>query len=215
MSEALPAPDPSMFRALRKGDVYELDSPVRLARIYPTVGSHPMSWQQFRAAGPLPVGRFDHHEGDATRGIWYGAANRTATGHRVDALLGAVAETYADTHVIDRSASARHLVLCEPARALWLLRLDSTWLPAAHGNAAIFAGSRLRAQAWSRAIYDRYPDLDGVYYPASNHPDSACVALYERAATALTVPRLLRRLDEPGLRPYLQQVAYNLGWPLV
>lgn len=215
MSEALPPPDPARFRSLRKGDVYQLAAPIRLARIYPTAGAHPVSWQQFRTAGPLPTGRFDHHEDGATRGIWYGAANRTATGRRVDALLGAVAETCADTHTIDRSVNARHVVLCEPARALKLLRLGSTWLPAAHGNAAIFAGPRSRAQAWSRAIYAHYPDLDGLYYPSSNFPGSACVALYERAAGALTVPRLLRRLDEPGLRPYLEQVADDLGWPLV
>ena len=215
MSEALPPPDPSLFRALRKGDLYELTTPVRLARIYSTAGPHPVSWQQFRTAGPLPTGRFDHHADGKTRGIWYGAANRTTTGRRVDALLGAVAETCADTHTIDRSVNARHLVLCSPARVLRLLRLDSTWLSAAHGNAAIFAGSRPRSRAWSRAIYDHYPDLDGLYYPSSNHPGSACVALYERAATALTVPRLLRRLDEPGLRPYLERVAHDLGWPLI
>ena len=215
MSEALPPPDPSLFRALRKADVYELNSPVRLARIFPTGGTDPVTWQHFRNVGPLPTGRFDHHEVGATRGIWYGAANRIATGQHVDALLGAVAETYADTHTIDRSFNARHLVLCEPARALRLLRLDSTWLSAARGNAAIFAGARPRAQAWSRAIYDHYLDLDGLYYPSSNHPGSACVALYERAATALTVPRLLRRLDEPGLRPYLERVAHDLGWPLI
>jgi hypothetical protein len=64
-------------------------------------------------------------------------------------------------------------------------------------------------------IYRYYPDLDGLYYPSSSHPGSACVALYERAATALTVPRLSRRLDDPRLRPYLENVAHGLGWPLI
>ena len=108
MSEALPPPDPSLFRALRKGDLYELATPVRLARIYPTEGPHRVSWLQSRTAGPLPTGRFDHHEDGNTRGIWYGAASRTVTGRRVDALLGAVAEACADTHTIDRSVNARH-----------------------------------------------------------------------------------------------------------
>lgn len=92
---------------------------------------------------------------------------------RTAALLGAIAETCADTHTIDRAANGPSLVLCEPAAALRLLRLDSSWLAAAHGNAAIFAGPRSRAQAWSRAIYDHYPDLDGVYYPARRTPEPA------------------------------------------
>jgi len=29
---------------------------------------------------------------------------------------------------------------------------------------AIGTGPRPRAQRWSRAIYDAYPDLDGLYY---------------------------------------------------
>lgn len=215
MSEALPAPDPHLFRTLRRGDVYELDVPVRLARIYPTTGAHPVHWEQFRTVGPLAGGRFDHHVASADRGIWYGATNRTATGRNANALLGAVAETYADTFTIDRTVNGRHLVLCAPARPLRLLRLDSGWLSAAHGNGAIFTGPRPRAQEWSRAIYDHYPNLDGLYYLASNHPASGCVALYERAQDALITPLLLRPLTAPGLSRYLEQVADELGWPLV
>lgn len=214
MSESLPAPDPRLFRTRRRGDVYALDAPVRLSRIYPTTGAHPVAWNQFRTVGPLLVGRFDHHVTGADRGIWYGATNRTATGRSANALLGAVAETYADTFTIDRAVNGRHLVLCAPVRPLQLLRLDSGWLSAAHGNGAIFTGPRPRAQEWSRAIYDHYPDVDGLYYPSSNHPASGCVALYERAQDALSTPLLLRPLTAPGLSRYLEQVADELGWPL-
>jgi hypothetical protein len=214
VSETLPAPDPRLFRTLRRSDVYELDAAVRLARIYPTTGAHPVNWDQFRTDGPLAGGRFDHHVPADDRGIWYGATNMTATGQPVDALLGAAAETYADTFTIDRAMNGRHLVLCAPVRPLRVLRLDSSWLSAAHGNGAISAGPRPRAQEWSRAIYDHYPELDGLYYTSSNHPASGCVALYERAQDAITTPRLLRPLTAPGLTRYLEHVAYELGWPL-
>lgn len=213
MSEHLPAPDPSLFRSLRVGDRYQVGVDARLARIFATTGGHPASWNQFRTFGPLATGRFDHHMStEPGRGIWYGALNQTAHGRRVDALLGAVAETCADTHTIDRAVNGRSLVLCSPDAPLVLLRLDSGWLSAAHGSAAIFSGPRDRAQVWSRAIYDRYPDVDGLYYPSSNHTDSACVALYERAADRLTIPRLLRPLTEPGLSPFLERVSTELGW---
>ena len=132
-----------------------------------------------------------------------------------NALVGAVAETYADTFTIDRAVNGRHLVLCVPARPLRLLRLDSGWRAAAHGNGAISAGPRPRAQEWSRAIYGHYPELDGLDYPSSNHPASGCVALYERAQDALTTPLLLRPLTAPGLSRYLEQAADELGWPLI
>jgi len=214
VSESLPAPDPRLFRTPRRGDVYELDAAVRLARIYPTAGAHPLNWNQFRTVGPLGGGRFDHHVVGADRGIWYGAASRTPAGQHINALVGAVAETSAETFTIDRAVNGRHLVLCTPARPLRLLRLDSGWLPAAHGNGAIFTGPPPRAQEWSRAIYDHYPDLDGLYYPSSNHPASGCVALYERSQDALTTPLLLRPLTAAGLTRYLEQAAHELGWPL-
>lgn len=58
--------------------------------------------------------------------------------------------------------NGRTLVRCQPARPVRLLRLDSAWLAAAHGNAAIYAGPRPPAQEWSRAIYAHYSDLDGL-----------------------------------------------------
>lgn len=215
MSESLPAPDRTLFRPLRAVDVHVLASPVRLARLYPTSGPYPSAWNVFRAVGPLASGRFDHHEPGTARGIWYGAASRTPIGRHVDAVLGAVAETFADTFTIDRSVAGRYLALCLPGRPLRLLRLDSGWLASARGNAAIFAGPRPRAQAWSRAVYAHYPDLDGMVYPSSNHPVSTCVALFERAADALVEPALLVSLREAGLAPYLERIAGELGWPLV
>lgn len=82
-------------------------------------------------------------------------------------------------------------------------------------SAAISAGPRDRSQVWSRAIHDHYPDIDGLYYSSSDHPPSGCVALSERAADALTTPTLMRLLDDPGLRPFLEVSAEDLDWPLV
>lgn len=215
MTERLEAPDPTHFRALRTGDVYVVSHGTRLARVFPAGGLHPVRWDEFRTFGPVPNGRFDHHvASDPDRAIWYGALSETAGGRKADALLGAIAETYGDTHVIDRSVSGRSAVLCQADGPLRLLRLDSSWLSAARGNAAIYADDRAMAQQWARAIYDHYPDLDGLYFPSSNHPPSACVAVWERAPS-LTAPGLLRRLDHPGLLPHLTTISDELGWPIV
>lgn len=158
MSEQLPAPDPSLFRSLRAGDRYEVGADVPLARIFATGGGHPLGWNQFPTFGPLATGRFDHHtSADPDRGIWYGALNQTADGRRVESVLGAVAETCAVTHTIDRAVNGRSLVLCSPRAPLVLLRLNSGWLAAAQGNAAkadervIAAPSLDRAAAVLRA----------------------------------------------------------------
>lgn len=215
MSEFLPPPDRSRFRSLRDGDVYRLKAPERLARVFATKGPYPTTWDAMREYGPLPSGRFDHQQpGSPGRGIWYGSVSKLAEGQPANAVTGALAEACADTHVVDRSARGRSLVILEPIRPLKLLRLDSSWLSAAQGNAAIASGPRNTAQEWSRAIYEHYPTIDGVYFRSSNHPPSGCVALYERAVDALVSASLLMRLDNPGLLPYLQDSCEDLGWPL-
>jgi hypothetical protein len=81
---------------------------------------------------------------------------------------------------------------------------------------ALSSGPRPRAQRWSRAIYDAYPDAHGVFYPSSMHGNRPSVALYERALTALPpVPIFHRPLVDPALLPVLRRVAAQIGYGLV
>jgi hypothetical protein len=81
---------------------------------------------------------------------------------------------------------------------------------------ALSSGPRPRAQRWSRAIYDAYPDAHGVYYPSSMHGNRPAVALYERALSAFPpAPIFHRPLVDPALLSVLSWVASQIGYELV
>ncbi len=81
---------------------------------------------------------------------------------------------------------------------------------------AINTGPRSRARRWAQAIYDAYPDVQGISYPSSMHANRPAIALWERAAEALsTVPVFHRPLVDPALLPVLSRVAREFGYGLV
>lgn len=81
---------------------------------------------------------------------------------------------------------------------------------------AINTGPRSRARRWAQAIYDAYPDVQGIFYPSSMHANRPAVALWERAAEGLSpVPVFHRPLVDPALLPVLSRVARDLGYGLV
>lgn len=98
-------------------------------------------------------------------------------------------------------------------RDLHLLDLgDSDWVTRAGGNAAISSGPRSRARLWARAIVEHYGDrLDGVIYPSSHIPVGRAVALWAPAEHAAGGnPKLNLQLAHSGLRPAVEQFAYEL-----
>ncbi len=81
---------------------------------------------------------------------------------------------------------------------------------------AINTGPRSRAQRWSRAIYEAYPGLQGVWYASSMYANTPVVALYERAEPALApAPLVHRPLSDPALRSALQRIATTIGYDLI
>jgi hypothetical protein len=69
------------------------------------------------------------------------------------------------------------------------------------------------SQAWSRYFYGTptvYTEIDGiVYHNAHNHDDA--IALYERCADALSCSADdVLRLDDPYLRPLLQEACLRI-----
>lgn len=126
-----------------------------------------------------------------------------------------LAEVFQDVRVIDRSARDPWLVGFSLVRDVALLDLTGTWPTRAGASMAINSGPRPRAQRWSQAIYEAYPDLEGIYYPSSMHANRPAIALYERALTALPrAPVFHRPLADPALLSVLRHAARELGYGL-
>ncbi|HEX5533522.1 MAG TPA: hypothetical protein VFX33_07255 [Actinomycetales bacterium] len=126
-------------------------------------------------------------------------------------------EVFGPTRTIDISTFAPWFVLWRPTRPFLLLDLvDGPWITRCGGNGAISTGPRGAARAWSRRIYEQYPEVDGLYYQSSSLPSHRCIALYERAADALPLSyRLHMPLNHPGLRPALRRIAIKYDLRLV
>jgi hypothetical protein len=180
----------------------------RLWRIYFAGGAHPVTWRDFRHYGPTNA-RFDHHDTPPhtqPKGILYAAVDPVTC----------LAEVFQATRTIDRTASAPWLVAFDMARDVSLLDLTGPWPTRAGASMAISSGPRPRARRWSQAIYASYPAAFGLRYGSSMHANKPCVALYERARTAMPrAPLFHRALSDPALLLRLNAAATRLGYGLV
>jgi hypothetical protein len=177
-----------------------------------------VSWDEFRHVGPLGAMRFDHHlrrRHRQDRGIFYATVRRPRRGG-APALEACLAEVFQDGTTIDTNDREPWVVEFAPTRRVTLLDVTSGWTTRAGGNQAICSGARPPARAWARAIYEAYPDLDGIHYAAASYGPGHCVALFERAENAMPrTPRLHLSLSHPGLHSTLDQMAATLGYGLV
>ncbi|MFT3661839.1 MAG: RES family NAD+ phosphorylase [Gordonia sp. (in: high G+C Gram-positive bacteria)] len=221
MSEHLAGPDPSRFPPLNDEYVREIDVDVPLGRIYFADGEYPATWNGFRYFGPT-TSRFDHQEPpaalDPVRGVLYLAPSMNdARGDRMSSVETALLECFRDRGIVDVSTDRPYFALFTPVRRLRLLDLsDSEWVTVAGANAAITSGPREAARQWARAVYDRYDDVDGVFYATSNRPLSRSIALWERGADAFpTRPTLNMPLDHMGLRAAVESFAARVGLGLL
>jgi len=203
-------PEPPAAKQLARvaPEIRTFPAGARLWRIYFRGGRHPTFWDTFRSFGPTGS-RFDHHippPRSQSRGILYGA------------LAGptCLAEVFQQARVIDRTAADPWLVAFDLRTSLDVLDLTGIWPTRAGASMAIATGPRPRAQRWSRAIYDAYPHLRGLCYPASMHGNQPSVSLYERALGSLPArPVFHRSLRDPALLGLLNRTAKNLGYGLV
>jgi hypothetical protein len=208
----LPEPPPAATLRLVSPDVETLPADTRLWRIYFRSGSHPDTWDQMRYYGPLGSARFDHHLDPPKvqdRGILY-----AATGD--DAIATCVAEVFQDTRLVDTRRNEPWLAAFTLMEDVALLDLTGKWPTRARASANINSGPRPRCRRWSGAIYDAYPDLDGLYYASSMNGNEPAVALYERALKALPRSPVLNRplSDAPLLIP-VERIAAELGYDLI
>lgn len=234
MTETLPPPDLGLFPALSAAHVRIAPAGTLCGRIYAQAGAHPSLWDAMRTYGPTGT-RFDHHlpppRVQPDRGVLYAAIDTTSPpgpaepapraagpmGAHPPLLYTCVAEVFHDRGVLELSRDQPAFVLFRTVRPLRLLDLsDSDWVARAGGNAALTAGRRDTARDWARAIYDHYPELDGLLYSAATLPPGRGVALTERARTALPDrPTVNLPLTAPALRAELETYGHHLHLPLL
>lgn len=180
----------------------------RLWRAYFRAGRHPTFWDEFRSFG-LTRGRLDHHlpppsAGD--RSILYGAEQG----------LTCLAEVFQDRRLIHRASRNPWLVAFRIRRALELLDLTGLWPTRVGASMVINSGPRPRAQRWSRAIYEVFPKIEGLYYPSSMVANRPALALYDQATSAMpSAPAFHRPLSDPALLTLLRNVARDVGYGLL
>lgn len=207
-------PEPPIAAAMRgiPPDVKTLPAGTRLYRIYFRGGDHPVRWDRFRSFGPLPNARFDHHAEPPEiqeRAILYAAVWE-------DAVATCVAEAFQHTRLVDTRRLDPQLAAFSLSEDVPLLGLRDTWPTKAGASANINSGPRPRCRRWSRAIYEAYPDVCGLFYASSMNANRPAMALYERAARALPeAPDFNRPLSDAALLVPLERVASSLGYDLV
>ncbi len=204
-----PEPPSGEELARLEAAVKHLPAGTEFWRLYFRGGSHPGRWDEFRSWGPAGTARFDHHLPPPhlqERAILYTALHGPTC----------VAEVFQDTRVVDRYRREPWLVGFELGDDIYLLDLTGTWPTAAGASMAMSSGPRPRAQRWSRAIYEAYPHVQGIWYPSSMHSNRPAVALYERARSAVpTSPFFHRPLADPALLVPLRAIALEVGYGLV
>lgn len=182
-------------------------------RVFPRVGGFPSAWNRLRTWGPTSA-RFDHHlagpDGggvEQARGILYAASE----------IHTCLAEFFQATRVIDRTRDQVTLAAFALVRPIRLLDLWSPWVTRLGASGALSSDpTRATTRAWARALYDTFPDADGLRYESSMHPATAAFALWERAADALPAhPRFHRALQDPELSVVLLNAARRLHYKLV
>ena len=207
----LPLPLPKADLVRIGADIHLLPAETVIWRIYSQGGAHPTTWGQFRAWGPTSA-RFDHHlppPSSQSREILYGAIG-------ADAAATTIAAVFQETRSVDRVCDAHTWVAFATVADLHLLDLTGNWPTWAGSSMVLASGPRPRARLWSMAIYDAYPDMDGLLYPSSMNKNESCVALYERASRAMPrYPVFNRTFSDPAVLGMLKNPCAQLGYKLI
>ena len=185
----------------------------RWFRIHRSRGTVPTRWDEFRYLGPMDA-RFDHHvdsdDGEPftqERGIIYAAAD----------FPTCVAEVFQQSRVVDPKHARPILVSFKLTRSVNLLDLTDTFPLRVGASQKVIQGPREHSRIWSRAFYDGYPELEGVYYLSAltNRP---AIALYERTLVDSPLPptpEFHRTLDDPLMLDPLHEACVDIGYSLL
>ena len=202
-------PDREYLRRLPPS-LISLTTGTLLHRIYRRGGDYPTQWSDFRHFGPT-IARFDHQERDSTgrahvqtRGILYLALD----------VSTALAEAFQKRRTVNRTHLQPWIVSFKLLNGLSLLDLTGTFCVRAGGSMKLVSGPPVFAQNWSRAFYECYEGIHGLYYPSSltNRP---VIALYERALSVNPfpdTPALHRELSSSLLIDPLREACQEIGY---
>jgi hypothetical protein len=118
-------------------------------------------------------------------------------------------EVFGDTRVIELGEC--HVAIPTLGRSLRLLDLRGPGAMRAGSVAALAkTADRTLSQAWARYFYERratFGRVDGLWY-SNAHNDQDALVLFERAGDALVcTSTAVVRLDAPGLRPLILDLA--------
>jgi hypothetical protein len=122
--------------------------------------------------------RFDAPAGDF--GVLYAATDE----------YGAFIETFGDTlarAVTTKSLTERGWARVEPLRDLRLVDLSGPGLAHIGADERLCSGDHDMAQQWSLALWRHPAAIDGLHYRARHDPSRMSVALFDRAAPAVSV----------------------------
>lgn len=205
-----PEPPPPATLAALGAEVHTLGSPTRVWRVYFRGGDHPTTWDEFRAWGPTGS-RFDHHVPPPrlqSRQILYGAIGSRAA-------VTTIAEVFQSTRVVERARRSPAWVAFDTTEDLHLLDLTGTWPTRVGASMVLTSGPRPRARRWSHAIYEAYPHIHGLLYGSSMNANEPCIALYERACSAMpSHPVFHRELADPAVLTVLKNACAAVGYAL-
>jgi hypothetical protein len=182
-----------------------------LARIYFSAGPYPSHWNRFRHVGPTAA-RWDHHLPSSSdqpteqdRAVLYCAPD----------LDTCTAEVFQATRRIDRIRNAPALAVFALHTSVTVLDLRGTFATRIGASTAIHSGSRSRARAWARQLYEAYPEIQGFQYGSSMNGHAPAIVLNERAQGALPKePQFHRALNDDMLVDILQRIALHLSYGL-
>jgi hypothetical protein len=200
-------PDPPRASRLQAvgAEVTTLPRGTPVSRIYFQSGPYPTTWGALRWIGPTSA-RFDHHRlprGKQKRGILYAALEG----------ITCLAEVFQDQRIIDVHDSEPWYVAFELARDVVVLNLTGDWPTRAGASALINAGNRVRARAWSSAIYEAFPQVEGLLYCSSMAANRPALAMYERAESAIpAAPVIHRSLADSSMRSLIREATAKFGY---
>lgn len=178
-----------------------------LWRIHRTSGRHAVAWNGFRMFGPLSTARFDPHPPDRGVHLGYGVSYAALD------VATAVAEVFQHTRTV-RAAPDVQLTAWTPARSLRLLDLTGDWALRNGAAHSLYAAPWRTCRAWSRAIHDAWPDLDGLWAP-STMTGQPIVVLYERASDSFPArPAFTRELSNPYVWATVAAAAGRVGYAI-
>jgi hypothetical protein len=174
-----------------------------LWRVHRTAGGHVVAWHHLRHWGPSDA-RFDPH----LRPPSVQSVGVSYTSLDVPTCL---AEAYQVRRVVNTVFEAPYLTAWSPRRELHLLDLSGTWPVRNGASHAINTGRHDLCRGWARAIYERWPAADGLYY-RSAMTGRPSVALWTAAVNSFPArPGFSHALAAPMVRGLLQQAADEIG----